>query len=63
MAQRFSALAALPEVLTSIPSTHKVAIMIIYNDICCPLLPIPVYMQTEHCIHNKYTLNSFVFLV
>ncbi|EGW08172.1 hypothetical protein I79_011582 [Cricetulus griseus] len=54
MAQRLSALAALPEVLSSIPSNH------IHGDSQPSIMrsgalfwPALVYMQTEHYIHNK----------
>ena len=51
MAQRLRALAALPEVLSSIPSNHMVAHNHLYWDLV-PSSGVQAYMQTEHCIHN-----------
>jgi len=52
MAHRLRAVAALPEVLSSIPSNHMVA----HNHLECDLVPssgLQTYMQAENCIHNK----------
>jgi len=51
MAQWLRALTALPEVLSSISSNHMVA----HNHLQWDLVPSSdlVYMQAEHCIHNK----------
>ena len=48
MAQGLMALAALPEVLSSIPSHHMVAHSHLYQD----LVPSSIVLA-EHCIHNK----------
>jgi len=50
MAQRLRSLAALPEVLSSIPSNHMVAYTI-YNEIGLPLLACRKYM-------NKYIFKK-----
>jgi hypothetical protein len=55
MAQRLKALAALPEVLSSIPSNHMVSHNHLYSEIWYPLL---AYMQAECCIHDKINLKK-----
>jgi hypothetical protein len=54
MAQRSSAMAALLEVLGSIPSNHTTIwwLVTIYNEILCPLMNFR-YICRQNTMHNK----------